>query len=206
MRALGGLAAPLDSAAVAPVQNPYTDPSLMDSEIDRTSAQSTLLQTKQMQRSTGLQDSTIAQREREIEQIAQGIIDLSNIFQELQTMVIDQGTMLDRIDYNVERMNTDVKEADKELKVATTYQKKTTKRKVILLLILLVVGMFILVLIKPKRGGQTTQPTPAPAPPIEAPPVPPLRLKRRDGLAHAIPRKDWRRRKRGLDFIPHLSM
>jgi len=171
--------------------------------MDRTSAQSTLLQTKQKQRSTGLHDSTIAQREREIEQIAQGIIDLSNIFQELQTMVIDQGTMLDRIDYNVERMTTEVKEADKELKVATTYQKKSTKRKIILLLILLVVGMVILVAIKPRNRGQAA---PAPAPPVqpappadpETPATPPSRRARREWLADGIPgsKKDWRRRKR----------
>lgn len=67
-------------------------------------------------------------------------------------MIIDQGTMLDRIDYNVERMATDVKGADKELKVASGYQKKGTKRRVILLLVLLVVGMFILLMIKPKKG------------------------------------------------------
>ena len=108
MRALGGIESPFDRAST-PTQNPYTDPSLMETESDRTSAQSTILQTKQKQRQ-GLQDATIQQREREIEQIAQGIIDLANIFQELQTMVIDQGTMLDRIDYNVERMATDVKE------------------------------------------------------------------------------------------------
>ena len=168
--------------------------------MDRTSAQSTLLQTKQKQRSTGLHDSTIAQREREIEQIAQGIIDLSNIFQELQTMVIDQGTMLDRIDYNVERMTTEVKEADKELKVATTYQKKSTKRKIIFLLILLVVGMVILVAIKPRNRNQA-----APAPPVqpatpaepESPATPPRRA-RREWSADGIPgsKKDWRRRKR----------
>lgn len=68
-------------------------------------------------------------------------------------MVIDQGTMLDRIDYNVERMATDVQAADKELNVASGYQKKTTKRKIIFLLLLIVVGMIILVAIKPKRSS-----------------------------------------------------
>lgn len=62
-------------------------------------------------------DSAIAQREREITDIARGIIELAEIFKDLQTMVIDQGTMLDRIDYNVERMAVDVKAADKEIVV-----------------------------------------------------------------------------------------
>ena len=62
-------------------------------------------------------DVAIAQREREIEDIAQGIIELADIFKELQGMVIDQGTMLDRIDYNIENMSVNVKAADKELNV-----------------------------------------------------------------------------------------
>lgn len=100
-------------------------------------------------------DAAIVQREREIEDIAQGIIDLSDLFRDLQNIVIDQGTMLDRIDYNVERMAVDVKAADKELNVASGYQKRTTKRKIILLLVLIIVGMIILLVIKPKRhdGG-----------------------------------------------------
>lgn len=101
-------------------------------------------------------DAAIAQREREIGEIAQGIIGLSDLFRDLQTMVIDQGTMLDRIDYNVERMNEDVKGADQELKIASGYQRKTTKRKIILLLILLVAGLLILLLIKPKKKGVMT--------------------------------------------------
>lgn len=68
---------------------------------------------------TGQNDAAIMQREREINDIAKGIIELSDIFRELQAMVIDQGTMLDRIDYNVERMGTEVKAADKELKVVS---------------------------------------------------------------------------------------
>ena len=168
LRQLGGMgsSSPFDRSSTPMAQNPYNDPAMMDSEADRSSAQSTLLQTAQVRKRTGVQDAAIEQREREIEKIAQGIIDLSNLFQEIQTMVIDQGTVLDRIDYNVERTAEHVKEADKELKVATGYQKRSTKRKIILLLVLIVVGMFILLLVKPrsKSGGQ-----PAPAPPVEPP-------------------------------------
>ena len=125
----------------------------MESDADRTYSQSTL-QASSHQMLMQSNDAAIIQREREIEDIAQGIIDLSDLFRDLQNMVIDQGTMLDRIDYNVERMTTDVKGAEKELVVASGYQKKTTKRKIILLLILIVAGMFILLLVKPKRRDQ----------------------------------------------------
>jgi hypothetical protein len=64
-------------------------------------------------------DAAIMQREREVSDIARGILELADIFKELQTMVIDQGTMLDRIDYNVERMAVDVKAAEKELTVVS---------------------------------------------------------------------------------------
>ncbi|KAF4121790.1 syntaxin 16 [Geosmithia morbida] len=123
------------------------------SDADRSFSQSTLQaasQQKMMHQSSN--DAVIAQREREIEDIAQGIIELSDLFRDLQTMVIDQGTMLDRIDYNVERMHTDVKGAEREVKIASGYQRRTTKRKIILLLFLIVAGLFILLLIKPKGG------------------------------------------------------
>lgn len=163
MRLLGGMTAPLDRTPISAPQNPYTDPSMIESETDKSFSQSTLqMATQQKQTRLNSNDAAIAQREREITDIAKGIIELADIFKELQTMVIDQGTMLDRIDYNVEKMNTDVKAADKELIVATGYQKKNTKRKVLLLLLLLVIGMFILLLVKPKKGSR---PPPAPPPP-----------------------------------------
>jgi len=89
------------------------DPALLESDADKSFSQSTLQQTSQKQLSGN--DTAIAQREREINDIAKGIIELADIFKDLQTMVIDQGTMLDRIDYNVEKMAVDVKAADKEL-------------------------------------------------------------------------------------------
>lgn len=146
-----GTASPGGDRAPAPFgAASYTaDPSLLESDADRSYSQSALQQTT-AQRLLHSNDAVILQREREIEDIAQGIIELSDLFRDLQTMVIDQGTMLDRIDYNVERMATDVKAAEKELVVADGYQKKTTKRKLILLLILLIVGAIILLALKPK--------------------------------------------------------
>lgn len=114
LRDLEGIATPFDGTPTQ-AQNPYTDPSMMESDADRSFSQTMLQQTSQRQ--TGQNDAAIAQREREINDIAKGIIELSDIFRELQSMIIDQGTMLDRIDYNVERMGTEVKAADKELKV-----------------------------------------------------------------------------------------
>lgn len=56
-------------------------------------------------------NATIDQREREVNQIAKSIHQLAEIFRDLQTLVIDQGSMLDRIDYNIEQTNVQVKEA-----------------------------------------------------------------------------------------------
>ena len=103
-----------------PSQNPYNDPSMMESEADKSFSQSTMQQTS-MRLTTN--DSAIALREREINDIAQGIIELADIFKELQGMVIDQGTMLDRVDYNIENVAVNVKAADKELNVVWLNQR-----------------------------------------------------------------------------------
>jgi len=151
LRGMGGSLSPAGDRASTPLAGAgYTDPSLLESDADRSFSQSTLQATSR-QKQLHSNDAVIIHREKEIEKIAQGIIDLADLFRDLQAMVIDQGTMLDRIDYNVERMATDVKAAEKELKVASGYQRKTTKRYIILLLLLIAAGMLILLLIKPKR-------------------------------------------------------
>lgn len=124
LRELEGMASPFERVST-PIQSQYSDPSLMESDADKSFSQTTLQQTSQKHQQqqqlvvSGANDVAIAQREREINDIAKGIIELSDIFRELQSMIIDQGTMLDRIDYNVERMVTDVKQADTELKVVS---------------------------------------------------------------------------------------
>lgn len=199
LRQLGGFTSPLErSSPPLNVQNPYSSPSLLDSEADASFSSATLQQARQRQ-SQLRDDPAILTREREIEHIASGILDLSTIFRDLQNIVIDQGSMLDRIDYNVERMAVDVKAADKELTVATGYQKRSVKRKIILLLLLLVVGMFILLGLKIGSRSRGAAP-PAENEPLPNPPVPPMLERRLDAvpLAEDRLRRDWRRRRRRL--------
>ncbi|KAH0565165.1 hypothetical protein GP486_001443 [Trichoglossum hirsutum] len=201
LRGIGGMTPPLDRSST-PHQNPYSDPSMLESDADKSYSQSTLQQTTMKLTSN---DATIMQREREITDIAKGIIELADIFKELQNMVIDQGTLLDRIDFNIETMAVNLKEADVELTKASGYQRRTAKRKIILLLILLVIGMVILVAVKPKRHSQ-------PPPKEQAKPIDPAadRVKPATAAEDAwseidgapnmfgsdVSRREWRRRRR----------
>eukprot|EP00833_Pecoramyces_ruminatium_P013988 jgi/Orpsp1_1/1188020/evm.model.d7180000061900.1 len=95
-------------------------------------------------------DQIVSAREKEINEISKSINELLGIFRELQTMVIDQGTILDRIDYNIEQVDTNFENATVQLTKATKHQKRTQKSMAICLGILgaiLVLFIFI-VLIK----------------------------------------------------------
>ncbi|GAK67608.1 t-SNARE [Moesziomyces antarcticus] len=94
-------------------------------------------------------DREIQQRSREIDEIAKSIQELAQLFGDLQTLVIDQGTMLDRIDYNVELMSREIKGAVQELQQATTYQRRSGRRQCILFLCLLIALLIAVIIIKP---------------------------------------------------------
>jgi syntaxin 16 len=56
-----------------------------------------------------------AEREKEITQIVESVNDLAQIMKDLSILVIDQGTIVDRIDYNITRVSTSVEQGVKEL-------------------------------------------------------------------------------------------
>lgn len=108
-----------------------------------------VLQQAQTQIQNNPNSQILAQREREISKLAMGILEISTIFKEMETLIVDQGSMLDRIDYNISRTAEDLKSSDKELLKAQVYQKRTTKCKIIFLLSLIVLVLFIVIVVKP---------------------------------------------------------
>jgi len=91
-------------------------------------------------------------REKEILHIAQSINDLAAIFRELNVLVIEQGTLLDRIDYNIEQTLVKVKEGVKDLTKADEYSKKARTIKCILALIFIIVILVALLVWKNNRN------------------------------------------------------
>lgn len=88
----------------------------------------------------------VEEREREIRQIVQSISELNDVFRELATMVVEQGTVLDRIDYNVEQSCVKTEEGLKQLQKAEQYQKKNRKMLAILILFVLVIVLIVVLI------------------------------------------------------------
>ncbi|KTW28413.1 hypothetical protein T552_01675 [Pneumocystis carinii B80] len=60
-------------------------------------------------------EAEITFREREIANITKGIVELSDIFKEIQSLVTDQGSIIDHINICAENTSTHMKDAKKEL-------------------------------------------------------------------------------------------
>lgn len=59
---------------------------------------------------------------KEIKEILDGVQDLHSMFNDLHLLVVEQGTMLDRIDHNVQQAERDTSKALSELKKAQEHQ------------------------------------------------------------------------------------
>lgn len=89
--------------------------------------------------------TSVHEREREIARIAQSINDLASIFRELSVLIVEQGSILDRIDYNVERSMEQVKEGHKEIIKAENWQKGTRSLWCIFFLLLAIIICIIII-------------------------------------------------------------
>jgi len=98
-----------------------------------------------------LQEEKTKERDAAITQVSESVVELAEIFKEIQVLVIDQGTVLDRIDYNIEQAADRVGNAVVELNKANEYQKKSRTMLCIYLLLLLC-GFMVIVLVLKKTA------------------------------------------------------
>ena len=116
------------------------------------------LQRSRLTQSQSWEEEEVSKREAGITKIADTILEVADIFRDLQTMVIDQGALVDRIDYNVENTLVDVRGASKQLVEGERYQKRTQKCKVIMLLVLIVVALVLILIFKPRHQTVYVEP------------------------------------------------
>ncbi|CAI4222301.1 unnamed protein product [Auanema sp. JU1783] len=92
-----------------------------------------------------MNDQEVKEREAEVLSVNSSIRDLNNLFKDLSSMVIDQGTILDRIDYNVEQVSMRVGNAVTSVRKAESSQRKDKKMHCIFMLAIAI--LFVLLLL-----------------------------------------------------------
>lgn len=121
----------------------FTIDNKIDLDTDNYGQPDFFISTEQMQRLE--EDSVLVdQREKQIGQVVRSIQDLNDIFKELSVIIVDQGTILDRIDYNIEHTSVSVEKGLKQLTKAEKHQKKNRKMYCVLVLFVVVVLMFVI--------------------------------------------------------------
>ena len=73
---------------------------------------------------------------------------MASIFKDLSVLVVEQGTILDRIDYNVESAKNDTREAVKNLEAVREMEKSTRAMWCIKVQVITIVVCIIIIAIK----------------------------------------------------------
>lgn len=105
-------------------------------------------QASSSQKLSQIDASDFSQREQEVLAIAQSVNELAVMFKQLNSLIIEQGTILDRIDYNLEQTTVHVSKGKVELVKANEISKKSYAMKLIVLLAVLLFILIIVYIIK----------------------------------------------------------
>jgi len=93
-------------------------------------------------------DENLIRRGKEIEVLVQNIDELNVIFKDLQSLVVHQGTILDRIDFNIDESICNVSKARKELVIAEENMKSNCIRNLNFVIILVIFVECLLIMFK----------------------------------------------------------
>jgi len=100
-----------------------------------------------MQSQVSFNNNIILDRERDIREIEKNVIEVNEIFRDLSALVVEQGSMIDSIESNIESSVEHTSKGAEELVKASKYQKSSRNKLCCLLLIITVIvaalGLFV---------------------------------------------------------------
>lgn len=97
---------------------------------------------------TDSKENSIKIKNQEINNLLNSINQLASLFKDLQVLVLEQGTILDRIDFNISCSNENVEKAHKDLQKANKNLEKNCARNTNLCLIITIFVFAILLILK----------------------------------------------------------
>lgn len=93
-------------------------------------------------------ENVSAAREQEVHEIIGAVNELAQMMKDLSVLVIDQGTVVDRIDYNIQTVSVNVEKGVNQLKKAQEKQKRNAMLYCIMLLIVMCLVMLLILVLK----------------------------------------------------------
>jgi syntaxin 16 len=91
-------------------------------------------------------NSILMRRDTQLSELLNSVTDLAEMFKDMQNLVMEQGSILDRIDYNIDIASTNVVKGKNSLIKANDYHKNNCFRNVIIvLLICIFIEAFMLI-------------------------------------------------------------
>lgn len=93
-------------------------------------------------------DLTLVRRDNQLNDLLNNVNDLAQIFKDMQNLVMEQGSILDRIDYNIDVASTNVTSGKKSIEKANKYHKNNCFRNVIIVLLICIFVESLLLILK----------------------------------------------------------
>ena len=94
------------------------------------------------------QENELQDRDKKINNILRRVNTLSEMFKDFQTVLIEQGTILDRIDYNIEIAADNALKGKKQIIKVNEMKQKSCFRNIILILLICICVESILLILK----------------------------------------------------------
>ena len=98
--------------------------------------------------STQENNDQLRRRDEDLTNLLKSVNDLAQIFKDMQTLVMEQGTILDRIDYNIYIASSNISQGKKNITKADKHMKNNCFRNVIIILIVIIFIEALLLVLK----------------------------------------------------------